>query len=83
MKPNTLITTPNSDVIYGLAFADLGRTGPLVIEVPPRLQALLDDFWHRPLTGPDIDGVRYLGDVGIPGPGRGRPVSHRVPGPPG
>jgi hypothetical protein len=26
LKPRTLITTPNSDVIYGLAFADLGKT---------------------------------------------------------
>ncbi|QFY12397.1 DUF1254 domain-containing protein [Nonomuraea phyllanthi] len=72
LKPNTLITTPNSDVIYGLTFADLSETGPLVVDVPARLQALMDDFWHRPLTGPDIDGVRYLGDVGIPGPDRGK-----------
>ncbi|QKG27177.1 hypothetical protein ACTIVE_8830 [Actinomadura verrucosospora] len=72
LKPNTVITTPNSDVIYGLTFADLSATGPLVLEVPPRLQALMDDFWHRPLTGPVIDGRRYLGDVGIPGPDRGK-----------
>ncbi|MFI6175644.1 DUF1254 domain-containing protein [Nonomuraea sp. NPDC051191] len=71
LKPNTLITTPNSDVIYGLAFADLSQTGPLVIEAPPKLQALMDDFWHRPLTGPLIDGRQYLGDVGIPGPDHG------------
>ncbi|MGW6036667.1 DUF1214 domain-containing protein [Gordonia terrae] len=71
LKPNTLITTPNSDVIYGLTFADLAETGPLVIDAPPRLQALMDDFWHRPLTGPTIDGVTYLGDVGIPGPDKG------------
>ncbi|GAB17451.1 hypothetical protein GOEFS_033_00130 [Gordonia effusa NBRC 100432] len=72
LKPTTLITTPNSDLIYGLTFADLSVTGPLVIEAPPKLQALLDDFWHRPLTGPLIDGFQYLGDVGIPGPDRGR-----------
>lgn len=84
LKPNTVITTPNSDVIYGLAFADLSVTGPLVIEAPPRLQALLDDFWHRPLDGPPIDDQRhYLGDIGIPGPDRGEggryliaPVDH-------
>jgi hypothetical protein len=72
LKPRTVITTPNSDVIYGLGFADLSETGPLVIDAPPRLQALVDDFWHRPLVGPTIDGVRYLGDVGIPGPDRGQ-----------
>ena len=71
LMPNTLITTPNSDVIYGLGFADLGETGPLVLEAPPKLQALLDDFWHRPLEGPNIEGRQYLGDVGIPGPDKG------------
>jgi hypothetical protein len=72
LKPNTRITTPNSDLIYGLAFADLSVTGPLVIDVPPKLQGLMDDFWHRPLTGPNIDGHQYLGDLGIPGPDRGQ-----------
>lgn len=71
LKPNTLITTPNSDVIYGLGFADLGETGPLVLEAAPRVQAILDDFWHRPLVGPEHDGIHYLGDVGIPGPDQG------------
>ncbi|UIP59162.1 DUF1254 domain-containing protein [Agromyces marinus] len=72
LKPNTVITTPNSDVIYGLTFADLAVSGPLIIDAPPKLQALMDDFWHRPLTGPEIDGRRYLGDVGIPGPDHGK-----------
>ena len=72
LKPNTVITTPNSDLIYGLCFADLSVTGPLVLEAPPRVQALMDDFWHRPLTGPEIDGHQYLGDIGIPGPDRGQ-----------
>lgn len=71
LKPTTLITTPNSDVIYGLVFADLSESGPLVLEAPPMLQAILDDFWHRPLTGPEHDGIHYLGDVGIPGPDKG------------
>lgn len=72
LKPNTVITTPNSDVIYCLGFADLSETGPLVLEAPAHIQGLLDDFWHRPLTGPQIDGVQYLGDIGIPGPDKGR-----------
>jgi hypothetical protein len=71
LKPNTLITTPNSDLIYGLCFADLSVTGPLVVDAPPKLQGLMDDFWHRPLTGPNIDGHQFLGDLGIPGPDRG------------
>ncbi|WP_445170362.1 DUF1254 domain-containing protein [Mycolicibacterium sp. Dal123E01] len=71
LKPNTTITTPNSDVIYCMGFADLSETGPLVLEAPPKIQGLMDDFWHRPLTGPTIDGVQYVGDIGIPGPDRG------------
>ncbi len=72
LKPNTLITTPNSDVIYGLVFIDLSETGPLVIEAPEMVQGLVDDAWHRPLIGPVIDGVQYLADVGIPGPDQGK-----------
>jgi len=72
LKPNTFITTPNSDVIYGLTFADLSKTGPLVIEAPPMLQGLLDDFWHRPLKGPNVKGIQYLGDIGFPGPDKGK-----------
>lgn len=71
LKPNTVITTPNSDVIYCMGFADLSQTGPLVLEAPPKIQGLMDDFWHRPLTGPNTNGVQYLGDIGIPGPDRG------------
>lgn len=73
LKPNSVITTPNSDVIYALGFADLSKTGPLVLDVPPMLQGLLDDFWHRPLEGPlRPDGKRFLGDIGFPGPDRGK-----------
>ncbi len=72
LKPNTIITTPNSDVIYGLAFADLSKTGPLVLDAPANLQGLMDDFWHRPLVGPNINGRQFLGDIGIPGPDRGK-----------
>lgn len=72
LKPRTVITTPNCDVIYGMAFADLGDTGPLVVEAAPGIQGLVDDFWHRPLTGPVIDGVQYLGDIGLPGPDHGK-----------
>ncbi len=72
LKPNTIITTPNSDVIYGLGFADLSQSGPLVLEAPENIQGLLDDFWHRPLVGPNIDGRQFLADIGIPGPDRGK-----------
>ncbi len=71
LKANTIITTPNSDVIYGIGFLDLAKDGPMVIEAPPKLQALIDDVWHRPIEGPEIDGIKYLADIGLPGPDRG------------
>src|SRR5882672_9653270 len=49
LNAKTLITTPNSDVIYALGYVDLKETGPLVIEVPPGLQGILDDFFQRPI----------------------------------
>src|SRR6185369_10728272 len=57
LNAKTLITTPNSDVIYALGYLDLSEDGPMVIEVPPGLQGILDDFWQRPIPseGP-IDG---------------------------
>ena len=61
LDAKTLVTTPNSDVIYAMGYLDLKEDGPLVIEVPPKLQGLLDDFWQRPLS-----------DVGFAGPDKGQ-----------
>lgn len=81
LKPNTLITTPNSDVIYGLSWADLSN-GPMVIDAPVGMQALLDDMWHRPLVGPkQADGTPYLGDIGLPGPDKGKGGKYLLIGP--
>jgi hypothetical protein len=71
MDAKTLVTTPNSDVIYAMGYVDVGKDGPLVIEVPPRQQGILDDFWQRPLTGPTIDDHTFVGDVGFAGPDKG------------
>ena len=66
LDPKTLISTPNSDVIYALGYVDLKQDGPTVIEVPPKQQGILDDFWQRPIcdvgyVGPDKgEGGRYL-----------------------
>ena len=57
LNAKTLITTPNSDVIYALGYLDLKEDGPMVIEVPPGLQGVLDDFWQRPICSEgEIDG---------------------------
>lgn len=71
LKARTLITTHNSDVIYAMGYLDL-KEGPLVIEVPPGLQGILDDFWQRPVCSEGkISGLVWCGDVGLPGPDRG------------
>ncbi|KAA5542662.1 DUF1254 domain-containing protein [Roseiconus nitratireducens] len=68
LDAKTHITTPNSDLIYGMVFADLAETGPLVFEAPPKLQGILLDFWQRPIP---VDGGKFFGDLGLPGPDGG------------
>jgi hypothetical protein len=73
LNAKTLITTPNSDVIYALGYLDLKEDGPMVIDVPPGLQGILDDFWQRPICSEgEIDGKVWCGDVGLPGPDHGK-----------
>ena len=40
LDAKTLVTTPNSDVIYAMSYLDLGKDGPLVFEAPPQLQGI-------------------------------------------
>jgi len=72
LDAKTLVTTPNSDVIYAMSYVDLGKDGPLVFEAPPQLQGILLDFWQRPIPGPTINGKHFFGDVGLPGPDAGK-----------
>jgi hypothetical protein len=69
LDAKTLVTTPNSDVIYAMSYVDLGADGPLVFEAPPNLQGILLDFWQRPIP---VDGGKFFGDVGLPGPDAGK-----------
>jgi hypothetical protein len=69
LDAKTLVTTPNSDVIYAMSYVDLGKDGPLVFEAPPQLQGILLDFWQRPIP---VDGGKFAGDVGLPGPDGGK-----------
>ena len=68
LDAKTRITTPNSDLIYGMVFVNLADTGPLVFEAPPKLQGILLDMWQRPIPH---DGGKFFGDVGLPGPDGG------------
>lgn len=73
LNAKTLITTPNSDVIYAMGYLDLKEDGPIVIELPPKMQGILDDFWQRPIPSVgEINGRKWSGDVGLPGPDRGK-----------
>jgi hypothetical protein len=73
LNAKTLVTTPNSDVIYAMGYLDLKKDGMIVIEVPPGLQGILDDFFQRPLCSVrKIGGRDWCGDVGLPGPDKGK-----------
>jgi len=61
------ILTPNASTPYIIAYPDLSKTGPLVVEVPAGASAGgVLDFWQRPTTdtgfaGPDKgEGAKYL-----------------------
>ena len=72
LDAKTLVTTPNSDVLYAMSYVDLAKDGPLVFEAPQGLQGILLDFWQRPIPGPKIGETQYYGDVGLPGPDSGK-----------
>ncbi len=72
LDAKTLVTTPNSDVIYAMSYLDLAADGPMVFEAPPNLQGILLDFWQRPIPGPRVEGRQSFGDVGLFGPDGGK-----------
>lgn len=65
LNTKTKVTTPNSDVVDAMSYLDL-KDGPLVVDVPSKLQGVFCTFWHRPLcdvgfVGPDKgEGGKYL-----------------------
>ncbi len=51
-----------------MSYLDLKEVGPMVIEVPPGLQGILDDFFQRPIcTEGKIDGRVWCGNVAYSG----------------
>lgn len=72
IRASTLVTTPNSDVVYAMGYLDLKKDGPLVVEAPAGVQGILDDFFQRPLVGPTVDAHTWTGDVGLAGPDKGK-----------
>ncbi len=58
VDPKSLWLTANDITIYALTNVDLGKDGPMVIDIAPgAIVGLIDDFWQRSVT-----------DVGLPGP---------------
>lgn len=56
--PKGLWLTANDTTIYGAVNIDLGKSGPVVVEIPPgAIVGLIDDFWQKSIT-----------DLGLPGP---------------
>jgi len=60
MDSKSLFLTANSETVYSLMWLDL-KDGPLVLETPPNILGMVNDFWFR-----------YVGDVGNAGPDRGK-----------
>jgi hypothetical protein len=56
--PKVRLLTANDTTIYGYANVDLGKSGPVVVDIPPgAIVGIVDDFWQRSIA-----------DVGLPGP---------------
>jgi hypothetical protein len=76
--PRQGIVTPNTEVSYVMAFPDLEKTGPLVLDYGPvKIVGIVMDYWQRPqfdfgLTGPEkgATGSKIL----LLGPGQKAPA---------
>lgn len=60
VDPRTVELTANDNTIYNFTWIDT-RKGPLVLEVPPMVLGLIDDFWYK-----------WVADVGITGADQGK-----------
>ncbi len=60
MDSKALFLTPNTETVYAGSWLDLSK-GPLVVESPPNVLGVVDDFWFR-----------YVADLGNAGPDKGK-----------
>ena len=63
MDARSLFLTANANVAYTWIWINL-HDGPLVAEVPPMVLGMIDDFWFR-----------YVTDIGVVGPDKGKGAS--------
>ncbi len=61
MDSRTPVITSNTSTMYAYAPTDLAKDGPTVIEIPPGMLGFLDDAWQR-----------FVGDMGVTGPDKGK-----------
>jgi hypothetical protein len=60
MDSKALFLTPNTTSVYMMSWVDL-EDGPMVIETPPNVLGIIDDFWFH-----------YVADFGNAGPDKGQ-----------
>jgi hypothetical protein len=60
LDSTTLLLTPNTESVYAIGWLDT-HDGPLVLETPPNVLGIINDFWFR-----------YVGDFGNAGPDKGQ-----------
>lgn len=60
MDSKVQLLTPNTTVIYVFLWLNL-KDGPMVVEAPPNVLGLIDDFWFH-----------YVTDFGLAGPDKGQ-----------
>lgn len=60
MDSKSLFLTANTESVYYATWIDL-KNGPIVVESPPNVLGVVNDFWFR-----------YVTDLGTAGPDRGR-----------
>ena len=60
VNPKTVELTANDNTVYSFLWLDT-KKGPLVVEIPPKVLGLIDDFWYK-----------WVVDVGITGADKGQ-----------
>jgi len=61
MDSTSLFLTGNTSTMYAVGFLDLAKDGPTVIDLPPKMLGILDDM-----------AFRYMTDLGVAGPDKGK-----------
>ena len=61
MDSHALFLTANTSTLYVMPYVNTKDAGPVVVEVPPMMLGAFDDAWFR-----------FVSDVGLAGPDRGK-----------